>query len=64
MYKGVDEEGAQGSASERRWLVKTVVESFAFVASEPKGRKDKFSVDPFRDYCVNVYGLSEPEWCF
>ncbi len=42
--------------------MKVAAANLPSVASELKGRKVKNQVDPFRDCCVNAYGLYEPEW--
>ena len=48
---------AQTTSLKEKWrLVQAIGNVFVFVASELKGRK-RLQVEPFRDCCVNAYGL-------
>ncbi len=47
--------------AESGWQVKIRVSDAYGVASELKGRTQQLQVDPFRDDCVNVWGLFESE---
>ena len=62
MGKGFDEEGLWIEPEREVAVGASHGGFYMFVASEPKGRTYAFvSVEPFRDCCVNAYGLLDPE---